>query len=113
MTAAFRARVGPTRCWSIAWAAVLLAVLVGFTGCESTDGGGSVSGGVYYGVGSYDPWYYGGYYDDPDIIVTPPPGERPPSGARPEQPIAKPPTVSAPRPMPMPSIPSRPMPRAR
>ena len=114
MTAAFRARVGPTRCWPGVLTAALLFALVALTGCESTDGGGgSVSGSVYYGVGFYDPWYYGGYYDDPDIIVTPPPGERPPSGARPEQPIAKPPTVSAPRPMPMPSIPSRPMPRAR
>lgn len=65
----------------------------------------------------YDPWYYGGYWDDPDYIVTPPPsGERPPGGvgAHPEQPIAKPPPVtSAPRPTPMPSIPSAPRPMAR
>jgi len=91
--------------------AALLALFVSFTGCESTgDGGGSVSGGVYYGVGFYDPWYYGGYYyDDPDIIVTPP--DRPDNAPRPEHPIATPPSS---RPTPMPSIPSapRPMPRA-
>ena len=73
------------------------------TGCDSTDGGGSVSGSVYYGVGFYDPWYYGGYYDDPDIIVTPP--DRPSTPVRPTHPIA--PTPS-PRPTPMPSIPSIP-----
>jgi hypothetical protein len=33
-----------------------------FSGCESTDAG-SVSGSGYYGVGFYDPWYYGGGYD--------------------------------------------------
>jgi hypothetical protein len=90
-------------------AALLLAMLT-FTGCESTDGGGgSVSGSVYYGVGFYDPWYYGGYYDDVDIVITPP--ERPDAPVRPEHPIAKPP--SSVRPTPMPSIPSapRPMPR--
>jgi len=87
-------------------AAILGLALAAFTGCESTDGGGSnVSGSVYYGVGFYDPWYYGGYHDDPDIIVTPP--VRPDRPVHPEQPIARP------RPMPMPSIPSapRPMPR--
>lgn len=72
------------------------------TGCEST--GGSVSGGVYYGVGFHDPWYYGGY-DDVDIIVTPPDRpDRPGSGARPEHPIARP----SPSPRPTPSIPSMP-----
>jgi hypothetical protein len=82
-------------------------LLVAFTGCESTDGGGgSVSGSVYYGVGFYDPWYYGGYDDDADIIVTPP--DRPDRPAHPENPIARPPPVSSPRPTPMPSIPSAP-----
>ena len=86
---------------------VLAALLLGvFSGCESTDGGGQVSGSVYYGVGFYDPWYYGGYYDDPDIIVTPP--DRPDQSPRPEHPIAKPPAVSSPRPTPMPSVPSTP-----
>ena len=83
-------------------------VLIALSGCESTDGGGgSVSGGVYYGVGIYDPWYYGGYYDDPDIIVTPP--DRPDDRPHPEHPIATP----TPTPRPTPSIPSapRPMPR--
>lgn len=91
--------------------ATLLLGIGLFTGCESTGGSASVSGGVYYGVGFYDPWYYGGYYP-PDVIVTPPPGERPPGdiGAHPEHPIAKP-SPSAPRPTPMPSIPSAPRPR--
>ena len=89
---------------------VLLVSISVFTGCESTDGGGSVNGSVYYGVGFYDPWYYGGYYDDGDIVVTPP--DRPDRPVRPEHPIARPP-ASTPRPTPMPSIPStpRPMPR--
>ena len=103
---------------------MLLAVGV-FSGCESTDSGGSTaSGGVYYGVGLYDPWYYGGYDNDPDIIVrppgrgserpiAPPATERPLPPARPEQPIARPPPAAASRPTPQPSIPStpRPMPR--
>ena len=98
---------------SLRFAVVWLA-LGAFTGCESTDGGGSgsVSGGVYYGVGFNDPWYYGGYYDHDDIIVTPPSDrpDRPDRPVRPEQPIYRP---STPRPTPTPSIPSapRPMPR--
>lgn len=75
------------------------------TACESTGGGGSTNVNYYYGSGFADPWYYGGYYNDVDVIVTPPPG-------RPSQPIARPPAAT-PRPMPMPSIPARPMPRAR
>jgi hypothetical protein len=99
-------------------AATALVALAATTGCESTGDGGSsnVSGSVYYGVGFYDPWYYGGYDNDPDIIVTPP-IDRPGGGlGRPEQPIARPPRdgVGA-RPTPMPSIPShaRPMSRGR
>lgn len=90
----------------LAWAFSILGLML-FTGCESEGGGSaSVSGGVYYGVGVYDPWYYGGDCDDPDIIVTPP--DRPDAGGpRPEHPIAKPP-ASTPRPTPMPSIPSTP-----
>jgi len=76
-----------------------------FTGCGTTDGGGSVSGSMYYGVGFYDPWYYGGHDNDVDIIVTPP--DRPGRPVHPEQPIARPPS-STPRPTPMPSIPSAP-----
>jgi hypothetical protein len=91
--------------YSLSFAAVVF-VLGMFTGCESTDGGGSGSVSAYYGTGFYDPWYYGGYYDHDDIVVTPPAG-RP---ARPEQPIYRP---SAPRPTPMPSIPSTPRPMAR
>jgi hypothetical protein len=94
--------------------AALLLAPGAFTGCESTDGGSAqVSGSVYYGVGFDDPWYYGGYYDDADIVVTPPDRpNRPDSPVRPEHPIARPPS-STPRPTPMPSIPSapRPMPR--
>lgn len=95
--------------WQRCLTASMLALGV-WTGCESTDGGGgSVSGSAYYGVGFSDPWYYGGYYDDVDVIVTPP-ANRPEAPVRPEQPIYRP---STPRPMPMPSIPSapRPMPR--
>jgi hypothetical protein len=86
--------------------AVLILVILGLTGCQNTDDGGSVSGGVYYGVGYYDSWYYGDYYDDPDMIGTPP-SERPESPPRPTHPIARP---SPPVATPMPSIPS--MPRA-
>src|SRR5262245_58438735 len=89
--------------------ALLLAALS--TGCESTDGGGtSVSGSIYYGTGFYDPWYHGGYwYDDPDVIVTPPP-TRPPTTppVAPAHPIAP-----TPSPRPMPSIPSTPRPSLR
>ena len=88
----------------VSLAAGLLSLGI-FAGCESTDGGSSsASVGVYYGTGFYDPWYYGGYYEHHDVVVTPP--------VRPVQPIYKP---SAPRPTPMPSIPSapRPMPAMR
>lgn len=89
-------------------ACVAAAALGAFTGCESSGGGSSASGSLYYGVGVYDPWYYGGYYNDVDVIVTPP-GDRP----RPEQPIARPLPSPSPRPLPaMPSAP-RPMPRRR
>jgi hypothetical protein len=82
-----------------------LALLLGaFVGCESTGGSSNVSGGVYYGVGFYDPWYYGEYSYDGDIVVSPP--DRP---MTPEHPIARPPESST-RPTPMPSIPSAPRP---
>ena len=84
--------------------AVLMVIAAVFTGCASPEGGSS-STEVYYGTGFYDPWYYGGYHDDVDIVVTPPP-------PRPTHPIARPPAVG-PRPMPMPSLPARPMPRMR
>lgn len=87
---------------------LLLAFSV-FSGCESTDGGATVSGGAFYGMGFYDPWYYGGYHDDIDVIVTPP--DRPAAPARPTHPIATPP--AGPRPTPMPSIPSMPRPSFR
>lgn len=81
-----------------------LALLGLAPGCETT-GGSSDPNSIYYGVGFHDPWYYGGYHDDPDIVVTPPAG-------RPTHPIARPP--AGPRPTPMPVMPPpRPMPRAR
>jgi|SRR5882672_1346488 len=98
--------------------AALALVLGAFTGCETTDGGSTqVSGSVYYGVGFSNPWYYGGYDDDVDIIVTPPdrpdrpPGEITPP-PKPTHPIAPAP-APAPRPMPMPSIPAAPRPSFR
>jgi hypothetical protein len=108
-------------------AIILLPALAAFTGCESSDSGGSthVTSNVYYGVGFYDPYYHGHYdYDhDHDVVVTPPspgspPGTRPPpnQGLHPSHPIARPPGESSrppsasPRPAarPMPSIPSTP-----
>ena len=100
-------------------AAVLLAgSLTLFPGCGTT--GGEVSGSVGYGVGWYDPWYYGDYNHHDDIVVTPP-ASRPDWGAHPEQPIARPPDVSSrppavtPKPaaQPMPTIPSTPRPAFR
>ena len=90
-----------TKC--LAW------MLAGFllAGCSSTDDS-QVNASVYYGAGFNDPWYYGGYYDDIDVIVTPP--DRPDSPPKPTHPIAPTP---APRPMPMPSIPRTPMPMPR
>lgn len=88
--------------------AALGLTLASFIGCSSTDTGGSVSGGVYYEAGFYDSWYYGGYDDDLDIIVTPP--DRPTAPPKPTHPIAPTP---APRPTPMPSIPSTPRPSFR
>jgi hypothetical protein len=92
--------------------AALALGLLALSGCKSTEGGGNVSGSVYGGVGFYDPWYYGGYWHDPDIIVPPPPPNRPEPPPRPTHPIAKPP-AAAPRPTPMPSIPSTPRPAFR
>src|SRR5262245_3957945 len=88
---------------------VLFVVAAGLLeGCASDESGSaSVSGGVYYGAGLYDPWHYGDYYP-PDGIVDPP--DRPSSTPRPEHPIAKPPPVVA---RPMPSIPSAPRPALR
>ena len=95
--------------------AALALPLAAFTGCESTEGGSThVSGGVYYGMGFYDPWYYGGYYDDVDIVVTPPDRpETPPGGTAPPRPTHPIAPTPAPQPTPMPSIPRTPMPRAR
>lgn len=80
----------------IAAAAALIPTIAGLTSCDTS--GTSVDSGYYYSSGSYDPWYYGGYYDDPDIIAIPP-GGRPDGPARPAHPIARPP-MGGPRPMP-------------
>jgi len=94
---------------SLKWCCVAAGWLLFSAGCGTTDGG-SGSVGMYYGVGFYDPWYHGGYCDDPDVIVTPP--ERPENRPRPEHPIVKPPPAVA-QPRPMPSIPSTPRVSAR
>ena len=105
---------------SLRFAALCLALAL-FPGCESTDGGSSSSSvGVYYGVGFYDPWYYGDYdhdhdHDhDNDIVVTPPDRpdrpDRPNAPERPEQPIYHPSTSSQ---RSAPSIPSTPRPASR
>ena len=105
--------------YSFRFAAVFFALGL-FTGCESTDGGGSSSSvGVYYGVGFYDPWYYGDYDQDIDVDINRPdrPGQ-PDRPVRPEQPIARPPEAST-RPSAasqrsaMPSIPSTTRPAMR
>ncbi len=114
---------------SFTLSAALLFALGMFTGCESTDDGNThVSSNTYYGVGFYDPWYYGDYHYDYDGVAPPPPGSPPDYGSRPvrpppgnspdrglhpSHPIASPPQVSRPSARPMPSIPStpRPMPR--
>jgi hypothetical protein len=80
-----------------------------FLAACATGGSGQVSGSVYAGVGFYDPWYWGPCcYDEPGVVVGPPPGgppggRPPPDGrppVRPEQPIAK--HSPSPRPAPMP-----------
>ena len=91
----------------------LLLMLVLWAGCGSMDGGDSLSGSAYYGVGFSDPWYYGGYDNDADIIVTPPHPERPDGRPRPVHPIARPPSGIGSSPRPMPSIPSSPRPSGR
>lgn len=85
--------------------------LAGFAGCKSGEDA-HVSASAYYGAEFHDPWYYGNYDDDVDIIVTPP--ERPVDPPKPTHPIVIPPTPKpTPMPMPMPSIPRTPAPRVR
>ena len=85
----------------------LLLALVVSSGCESGYNPSGLNDGysvaAYYSTGFYDPWYYGGYDNDNDIIVMPPRPDRPDRPVRPEQPIARPPSDR-----PMPSIPSTP-----
>ena len=100
------------------WMAIAALAWLAGTGCESTDGGSYSSASVYYGVGFYDPWYYGHHHhDDIDISIEPPDTpSKPPGGStpppRPTHPIAPTPSPR-PTPTPMPSIPRTPMPRAR
>jgi hypothetical protein len=93
---------------SIKFISALGLLLVTSSGCETTDGGGgSASVGMYYGVGFYDPWYYGGYDNDADIIITPPNRpDRPTDRPRPSHPIADSPSASTRPARSMPSIPS-------
>ena len=99
-------------------AAALLLGLGTLTGCQS-DGDGSHVTNNYYGTGYRDPWYYGDYNDNRDVIVTPPPDNNQPgngtpdNGLRPTHPIAKPPQVSRPPSPSRPSIPSVPRPAPR
>lgn len=96
------------------------SMLLALEGCKSTDGGtSSVSGGMYEDP-YFDAWYYGDYYNDWDIVVTPP--DRPTDPPKPTHPIVLPPDAPTPtppiatpppRPAPMPSIPRMPMPRVR
>ncbi len=94
-------------------AVVLLLPMGLLTGC-GTGGSTTVHGSVSYGVGWYDPWYYGPGSYPPDVIVTPPPPperptappERPAVGPHPEHPIANPPPAR-------PSIPTTPRPSPR
>ncbi len=99
-------------------AAATLLGLGTLTGCESTDHDGSHVTNNYYGTGYRDPWYYGDYNNNRDVIVTPPPdgngnggGSQPDNGLRPTHPIARPPPAS--RPPSRPSIPSAPRPSPR
>jgi hypothetical protein len=94
--------------YALSFIALLFALGL-FIGCESTDGGSSSGGSVYYGTGFSDPWYYGGDYDGGDLVVAPPPA-RQVAPAHPEQPIYDP---SGPRPTPLPSVPSAPRPPMR
>ena len=94
---------------SIKLVAVLLFALGIGGGCETTDGGGQAGANNYYGSGFRDPWYYGNYHDNGDVIVVPPPGNAPDNGLRPAHPIARPPGARPPRP----SIPSAPRPAPR
>jgi hypothetical protein len=76
-----------------------LFLMLALAACQTEElGTGPVYGAGYYGStsGFNDPWYYGGYYDDADIIATPPSLDTSP---RPSHPIA------SPRPTPMPYTP--------
>jgi len=71
------------------------------SGCASNGTSTSVHGSVYYGVGWYDPYYYGGGWNG-DVVVVP----NPPGGTQPPRPTQLPTA----RPAPRPSIPATPRP---
>lgn len=73
----------------LAIATPLLIAISALNSCE-TSGDPGASSSYYYSSGYNDPWYYGGYDNDADIIVTPP-GNRPDAPLRPTHPIARPP----------------------
>jgi hypothetical protein len=80
-------------------AACALLLLLALAACQTDEADlGTDHGAGYYGSSLDDPWYYGAYNDNADIIVTPP--SRPDSNPHPSHPIAAPP-----RPMTMPSMP--------
>src|SRR3982750_3570829 len=82
----------------LAGAATCVLMLI-LSACQTDESElGTQYGAGYYGSSFDDPWYYGAYNDDADIIVTPP--NRPDSNPRPTHPIATPP-----RPISMPSMP--------
>lgn len=70
------------------------------SGCASDGTSSSVHGSVYYGVGWYDPYYYGGGWNG-DVVVVP----NPPGGTQP-RPTPLPSALPAQRP----SIPATPRP---
>jgi len=93
-----------------ALAATLGLAVLASNSCETGGGGGS--GSAYYDAGGFnDPWYYGTYYDDADLIAVPP-GTRPERPEAPGHPIARPPVgPAAPtHPIARPPLGPRPMP---
>lgn len=66
-------------------------VAFGLSGCANT----GVSGSVHYGTGWYHPMYHDHWHSSPDIIIVPPPKERP---ERPNRPKPIRPLPSRPKP---------------